>query len=244
MLQVLFEDECLLAIDKPAGVVVHPTYRNQSGTLLDALRVREPDATLSIVGRLDKLTSGIVVVAKSALAHAALQRGWPDAEKDYLAFVHGCVEPASGRIDLPLGADPSDRRRRIVRPDGAPSVTRFDRIAYEVSSNRSLLRCRLLTGRRHQIRVHLAARGWPIVGDAVYGAAWPGLPRHALHAWRLALAHPATGAPLHVEAPLPRDVVWLQAKLEHEGLLEMRQGSGAAFQAHSDVIIEGKQQPR
>ena len=101
-------------------------------------------------------------------------------------------------------------------------MTRFERIDYEMSSDRSLLRCRLVTGRRHQIRVHLAARGWPIVGDAVYGEAWPGLPRHALHAWRLSLLHPATGEPLHVEAPLPNDLVSLYSELGHEGLLEMR----------------------
>ena len=117
MLEILFEDEWLLAVDKPAGVVVHPTYRNPGGTLLDELRTREPDVALSVVGRLDKLTSGIVVFAKSPAAHAALQKAWPDAEKDYLALVCGRVEPERGEIDLPLGTDPEDRRRRIVRPD-------------------------------------------------------------------------------------------------------------------------------
>jgi 23S rRNA pseudouridine1911/1915/1917 synthase len=204
MLEILFEDECLIAIDKPAGLVVHPTYKNPDGTLLDELRAREPYMTLSLVGRLDKLTSGIVVVAKSAAVHAAMQKTWPEAEKDYLAVVLGCVEPVRGEIDLPLGTDPADRRRRIVRPDGASSLTRYERLDYDSTSNRSLVRCRLATGRTHQIRVHLTARGWPIVGDAVYGEALEGFPRHALHAWRLALTHPMSGARLSIVAPIPQ----------------------------------------
>jgi 23S rRNA pseudouridine1911/1915/1917 synthase len=190
-LEILFEDEWLVAVDKPAGLVVHPTYKNASGTLLDVLRARQPDATFSPIGRLDKLTSGIVVVAKSGTVHADLQRTWPAADKEYLAVVEGRVEPARGEIDLPLGTDPADRRRRIVRPDGAASVTQYERVVG--NGGRSLLRCRPVTGRRHQIRVHLAARGWPIVGDAVYGQALVGFPRHALHACRVAFTHPVTG---------------------------------------------------
>ncbi len=188
----------MLAVDKPAGMVVHPTYKNVAGTLLDELRARDPAAVLSVVSRLDRLTSGIVVLAKSPKAHAALQKIWPAAEKDYLAVVEGRVEPERGEIDLPLGTDPADRRRRIVRPDGAPSLTRYERLAYmDVGPpGRSVLRCRLVTGRRHQIRVHLAARGWPVLGDGVYGTAVEGFPRHALHAWRCSLPHPITGARL------------------------------------------------
>lgn len=203
MLEILFEDEWLVAIDKPAGLVVHPTYKNVAGTLLDQLRAREPGAQLSIVGRLDKLTSGIVLVAKNAAVHAALQKIWPDAEKDYLAIARGCVEPAEGAIDLALGTDPADRRRRIVRPDGAPSLTLYERLDYDSTSDRSLVRCRLVTGRRHQIRVHLASRGWPVVGDTVYGEALEGFPRHALHAWRVVLTHPAPGERLRLEARPP-----------------------------------------
>jgi len=210
MLEILFEDEWLLAVNKPAGLVVHPAYRNLDGTLLDELRERDPQATLSVVGRLDKLTSGIVLLAKSAATHAALQRSWHTAEKDYLAVVCGCVDPPQGRIALPLGTDPADRRRRIVRMDGASSVTTFERLDYDASSGRSLLRCRLLTGRRHQIRVHLAASGWPIVGDAVYGEPLDGFARHALHAWRLALPHPVRGM-LTISAPVPEAFLSLLA---------------------------------
>jgi len=196
MLEILLEDEWLLAVDKPAGLVVHPTYKNVAGTLLDELRAREPHATLSVVSRLDKLTSGIVLIAKHAGVHAALQRAWPSARKQYLALVDAVVDVETGEIDLPLGTDPADRRRRIVRADGAPSLTRFERLVFD--GRRSLLRCEPQTGRRHQIRVHLAARGWPIAGDAAYGAAVDGFPRQALHAWRLSLRHPVTQAPIDV----------------------------------------------
>jgi 23S rRNA pseudouridine1911/1915/1917 synthase len=204
MLEILFEDEWLLAVNKPAGLVVHPAYKNVDSTLLDELRARDA-GTLSVVGRLDKLTSGIVLLAKSAAVHAAVQKRWKEADKEYLAIVSGRVDPASGSIDLPLGTDPADRRRRVVRPDGAQSMTTFERVDYDATSDRSLLRCRLMTGRRHQIRVHLAARGWPIVGDGVYGRMLAGFPRHALHAWRLALTHPRDGRTLTLQAVTPED---------------------------------------
>jgi 23S rRNA pseudouridine1911/1915/1917 synthase len=173
------------------------------------------------VGRLDKLTSGILVVAKTASVHAALQRASINSEKDYLAVVYGRVNAARGQIDLRLGRDRSDRRRVVASATaGAPSLTRFERLA-RVAAPRaglSLLRCRLATGRTHQIRVHLAARGWPLVGDPAYGeprwsqVADPALaatllafPRQALHAWRLAVTHPLTHDRLLLEAPVPSD---------------------------------------
>jgi 23S rRNA pseudouridine1911/1915/1917 synthase len=232
-LDVLYEDDSLLVVNKPAGVVVHPAYRNVSGTLMNALAFRAQHWPApqrpSIVGRLDKLTSGLVVAARSAPAHAALQRAMAagDTEKTYLAIVYGRVSIARGEIALRLRRDPRDRRRVVADVDaGAPSVTRFERLA-RVAAPRaglSLLRCRLLTGRMHQIRVHLAARGWPIVGDPVYGdARWSRLanpalaqtlrtfPRQALHAWRLSMVHPVTGARLVVEAPPPADLRQLLA---------------------------------
>jgi 23S rRNA pseudouridine1911/1915/1917 synthase len=174
----------------------------------------------SLVGRLDTLTSGVVVVAKTGAVHAALQRTLRD--KDYLAVVYRSVNVARGQISLRLQRDRGDRRKVVASTTiGAPSLTRFERLA-RVAAPRaglSLLRCRLGTGRTHQIRVHLAARGWPIVGDPVYGeprwsqvvdpalaAALSAFPRQALHAWRVSLTHPVTGEPLTFEAPVPRDL--------------------------------------
>jgi len=234
---VLFEDDHVLAVDKPAGVVVHPAHKNPSGTLMNALlwhaRAWPAGERPSIVGRLDKLTSGIVIAAKTAAIHAALQRALASSasEKDYLAVVYGRVNVVRGAIDLRLAHNERDRRMTIASaPLGAASLTQFERLA-RVPAPRaglSLLRCRLVTGRRHQIRVHLAARGWPVVGDPSYGEPrWPAVddlalaatlrafPRQALHAWRLAVRHPVTRERLRLEAPIPPD---LQALLAASGL--------------------------
>jgi 23S rRNA pseudouridine1911/1915/1917 synthase len=227
-LRVLHEDDDLIAIDKPAGVVVHPTYRHMTGTLLNALlwhaRGWAAHQRPSIVGRLDRLTSGIVIAAKTAASHAALQRelATSRSEKDYLAVVYGRLNAARGEIDLRLARDRGDRRRVVASVSaGSPSLTRFERLARVPASRAglSLLRCRLVTGRTHQIRVHLSARGWPIVGDPTYGEPrWsavedPALkqllrafPRQALHAWRLSFLHPATRVRLSIEAPIPDDI--------------------------------------
>jgi len=212
-LDVLYEDERLLAINKPAGMIVHPSYKHPHGSLMNALlwRARSwPEGQRpSLVGRLDKLTSGIVLVAKSPGVHAAMQRVLSSSTsvKEYLAVVHGRVNTDRGEIDLKLGRDPRDRRRVVISPsDGAASLTRFERMAS--GSNASLLCCRLMTGRMHQIRVHLAARGWPIVGDAKYGdpARMPAFPRQALHAWRLSFVYPGARGATSIEAPLPGDL--------------------------------------
>jgi 23S rRNA pseudouridine1911/1915/1917 synthase len=228
-LDVLYEDEHLLAVNKPPGLVVHPTYRHEHGTMMNALlwhaRAWRAAARPSLVHRLDKLTSGVVVVAKCAAAHRALQRAMASrhAQKDYLALVYGRVRNARGTIDLRLHRNPRDRRKVVAsETKGAPSVTAFERLAS--TRELSLLRCRLMTGRMHQIRVHLAARGWPIVGDPVYGeprwstvedrelaGALRGFPRQALHAWRLSFPHPIGGARLTIEAPLPPDMEGLLA---------------------------------
>jgi 23S rRNA pseudouridine1911/1915/1917 synthase len=227
-LDILYEDDLLLAINKPAGLVVHPAFRNATGTLMNALlwhaRAWPADRRPSLVGRLDKLTSGIVIVAKSPDAHTALQRALASesAEKEYLAVVYGRVTVARGQIDRPLAVDPFDRRRMIASGrTGAPSVTRFVRVMRARASRAglALLRCRLVTGRRHQIRAHLQSQGWPIVGDAVYGeprwrdvvdtalaAALRTFPRQALHAARVSMRHPATGERLTIQAPLPADM--------------------------------------
>jgi 23S rRNA pseudouridine1911/1915/1917 synthase len=231
-LDVLYEDDYLLALNKPAGMVVHPAYKNTAGTLLNGLLWRARDWPApqrpSIVGRLDKLTSGIVVAAKTAAAHAALQRAMAaDARKEYLTVVYGRVSAPGGAIRLPLSRNARDRRTVSASLSGdRHSHTRFERLACVAapSAGLSLVRCELVTGRMHQIRVHLAARGWPVVGDPVYGeprwrkvrdpalaAVLAAFPRQALHAWRLAVVHPLSRARLLLEAPVPHDLAELLA---------------------------------
>lgn len=236
-LDVVYEDDALLVVNKPAGLVAHPTYRHQHGTLMNRLLARAttwPDGQRpSLVGRLDKLTSGLVLVAKSARVHAALQRALQPvtAVKAYVALVHGVVPAGVRTIALPLMRDPADRRRVVAHPDGAHSVTVVERVGVAHATDGapavSLVRCHLRTGRTHQIRVHLATSGWPILGDPVYGcaasddaAALPStttsahpLTRQALHASALACVHPTTGQPLRVTAPLPDDMRALVAAL-------------------------------
>jgi 23S rRNA pseudouridine1911/1915/1917 synthase len=237
-LDILYEDDSFVAVNKPAGMVVHPAFKHPTGTLMNALIARARQWTSgqrpSIVGRLDKLTSGIVIAAKTRAAHAALQRALhADGEraKTYLALVYGRVNAARGTIDLRLAFDWHDRRHVVASADaGAHSVTRFERLA-RVAAPRAglaLLRCTLVTGRRHQIRAHLQARGWPIVGDPVYGeprwkdvenpllaAALRAFPRQALHAAQVSFVHPISGNDVEIDAPLPADFASL---LETVGL--------------------------
>jgi len=205
---LLYEDDWLLAVNKPAGLVVHPAYKHSSGTLLNAVLWRlGPGARPGIVNRLDRQTSGVMLVARTPEVHAALQRESARGRirKEYLAIVTGRPRRLHGTIALPIGRNQRDRRRMVVDPAGRPAETRFEVLA--TGTNASLLRCELVTGRTHQIRVHLSARGWPIVGDATYGSPSVDLDRHALHAWRVSLTHPFTGAPLLVTAPLPPDLL-------------------------------------
>ena len=208
-LDVLYEDDDVMAINKPAGMVVHPSFRNVSGTVLNGVlwRLRNrKDVRPGLVSRLDKDTSGVVVIALSPGVHARIQRDTRAGRvaKEYLAIVRGTPRPAEGAITLPLAHDPADRRRIVVSEDGAPSETRYRLVSTHEAH--SLVQCELVTGRTHQIRVHLAARGWPIVGDSTYGSSDPSIVRQALHAWRMTLPHPGSGEHLTFEAPMPRDM--------------------------------------
>lgn len=224
-LEILYEDDDLLAVNKPAGLVVHPSFKHATGTLMNGLlayaRAWPPGSKPALLGRLDKLTSGLVIVTKRTAIHAALQRAMAarKIDKDYLAIVHGKPSPARGTIDLALDRDPWDRRRVTVTDRGGqPSVTRYERVS--TANGFSIVRCRLITGRTHQIRVHLAAKQWPIVGDATYGPprlddvggrtlprSGPAFGRQALHSWRIAFRQPRTGRELTIEAPLPTDMI-------------------------------------
>jgi len=208
-LEILYEDDHLLAVNKVAGMVVHPSFRNVSGTVLNGVlwRLRnKPDVRPGLVSRLDKDTSGVLLIALSSGAHARLQR---DAKagrvtKEYVAIVRGTPHPLRGTITIPLKHDPADRRRIVVADDGAPSKTQYRVVSS--GDGYSLVACELVTGRTHQIRVHLAASGWPIAGDRVYGATDPSIARQALHAWRMTLPHPVSRETLRLEAPLSGDM--------------------------------------
>jgi 23S rRNA pseudouridine1911/1915/1917 synthase len=211
-LAVLFEDAQLIVIDKPAGLVVHPAPGNWRGTLVNGLLAHHGGAALlpraGVVHRLDKDTSGLMVVAKTLEAMTALTRAIAarEVQREYLALAHGVVAAAPFSIDAPIGRDPTVRVRMAVVGSGKPARTSVRRIA--TAAGFSALACRLHTGRTHQIRVHLASRGHPLLADAVYGGAPAlGLSRQALHAARLAFAHPLSGQPLRFERELPADLL-------------------------------------
>jgi 23S rRNA pseudouridine1911/1915/1917 synthase len=210
-LRVAYEDEHLLVVDKPAGVVVHPSAGHASGTLVHGVLARGAaggdEERPGIVHRLDRDTSGLLVVARSEEAHKRLKRlvQRRELERTYTALVRGRPRSRAGRIEAPIGRDRRDPTRQSLdtqRPRDA--VTHFELV--EQLGEYALLRVRLETGRTHQIRVHLAAIGLPVVGDAVYGATDPVLGRQFLHASRLAFTHPFTGDRVEVESPLPPDL--------------------------------------
>lgn len=215
-LSVVHEDAHLLVIDKPAGLVVHPAPGNWSGTLLNALLARDAGARLlpraGIVHRLDKDTSGLMVVARTraAMDRLVAMIAAREVSRQYLALAHRpWAGPAHRRVEAAIGRDPRNRLRMAVvdlqRHPGKPAATEFDLL--EQADAGCALRCTLETGRTHQIRVHLAHLGHPLVGDSLYGGApGGGLERQALHAFRLAFAHPVTGAPLAFQSPLPPDL--------------------------------------
>ncbi len=243
-LSILFEDEELIAIDKPAGLVVHPAPGHPTGTLVNALlhHVRDlagigGDLRPGIVHRLDKDTSGVLLVAKTDRAHQMLSRQMRRRTlgKEYLALAAGVPRVRKGEVSFAIGRDPRDRKRMAaIRPTEAalPAGAREARTLYEIERDwfalgLTLLRCRLITGRTHQIRVHLAASGLPIVGDPVYGraryprvrdpdlkAALTGFPRQALHAERVSFLHPVTQKLICVVAPVPPDLAGLIASID------------------------------
>lgn len=224
-LDILYEDEHLLVVNKPAGMVVHPAARVVSGTLVNALLAHCPQVAdvggpdrAGIVHRLDRETSGLIVVAKSPEIHAALQRQFQRrlVRKTYVALVEGQVHPREGIVEVPIGRDPKDRTRRTVSRTGRPAVTQYRVI--EVFPQQTLLEVRPHTGRTHQIRVHLAWLGYPIVGDRVYGRRRQTLlpDRHFLHARDLAFTHPVTGEKLALSTPLPVELTAVLAQLRRE----------------------------
>lgn len=245
-LDIVFEDDDIIVINKPSGLVVHPAAGHDSGTLVNAL-IAHCGASLSgiggvkrpgIVHRLDKDTTGLMVVAKNDRAHQSLSAQFADhgrtgeMRRGYMAFAWGSPGRQRGTIDQPIDRHPYNREKMAVRQGGREAVTHWEVLKSFTGKDgkavASLLACQLETGRTHQIRVHLAHLGHPLLGDEVYGsgfrtkagqlgpqsqAALMSLARQALHAYLLVLEHPTTGEILHWEAPLPEDLVLLEAAL-------------------------------
>lgn len=228
-LTIVYEDEALLVIDKPAGLVVHPAAGHADGTLVNAL-LHHCGASLSgiggvsrpgIVHRLDKDTSGLMVVAKHDIAHRALVAQFADRSlsRGYQAICWGTPTPPAGRIDAPIGRDPRDRQKMAVTPAGRVAATRYQ-LLKPLGRRGGLIACKLETGRTHQVRVHLAQIHVPLVGDPLYGPRGRKPPidfqRQALHAVDIRFIHPLTGADMHFESPLPADMLALIDALQQE----------------------------
>lgn len=245
-LDIIFEDDDIIVINKPKGLVVHPAAGHESGTLVNAL-IAHCGASLSgiggvrrpgIVHRLDKDTTGLMVVAKNDRAHQSLSAQFADhgrtgeMRRGYMAFAWGSPGRQRGTIDQPIDRHPYNREKMAVRQGGREAVTHWDALetftGLDGKPIASLLACQLETGRTHQIRVHLSHLGHPLLGDEVYGAgfktkarqlgphsqaALTALGRQALHAYLLVLEHPATGEILHWESALPKDLVLLETAL-------------------------------
>jgi 23S rRNA pseudouridine1911/1915/1917 synthase len=211
-LDIVYEDDALLVIDKPAGLVVHPGAGHSSGTLVNAVLAHCPQIAnvggadrAGIAHRLDKDTSGLILVAKDDATHATLQKQFKRRQvaKTYLALVEGLVQPREGVIEAPIGRDKRQRKKMAVVRSGREAQTTYRVVEY--FADHTLLEVRPHTGRTHQVRVHLAWLGHPVVGDAIYGHRRQRLlrSRHFLHAARLRFTHPATGEEVEFEAPLP-----------------------------------------
>lgn len=242
-LEIIHEDEHLLVINKPVGLVCHPAPGTPDGTLVNALLHHCADSLSGIGGvkrpgivhRLDKDTSGLMVVAKTDHAHQYLSAQFADRSlsREYVAFSYRIPAPREGRIDAPIGRALNDRKKMAVRShtDGKPAATRYE-VEEIMGTHLSAIACHLETGRTHQVRVHLAHIGCPIIGDSDYGQfrlstlpkqiqdAVKGFPRQALHARALTFLHPADEEPRHFSAPLPADMVALRERLMAVMLME------------------------
>lgn len=227
---ILYEDDVMLVIDKPAGVVVHPAAGNPSGTVVNALLGRYPqlmdemacqNSRPGIVHRLDKDTSGCLCIAKTASAQFKLSTAFAsrDTSKTYMALVRGVPVKSQAEIITLIGRHPVNRQKMaVVERNGKQAITRYSLISSGIvdGAEISLLHVKILTGRTHQIRVHLASIGHPVLGDALYGGsrtAVSGADRQLLHAWKLELPHPATGEMIRFQAPVPEDMRFIISKM-------------------------------
>lgn len=222
-LAIVYQDEDVIVVDKPAGLTVHPAPGHPSGTLVNALLALRPELAgvgealrPGIVHRLDKDTSGLLVVARNERAHRSLTRQLKQREvhKTYLALVQRLPDPLEGVIDSPIGRHPRNRKKMAIVPGGREARTRYR--LREALGDYALLEVEPVSGRTHQVRVHLASIGHPVVGDPTYGRRSPYLPRQFLHAWRLALRLPESEEIVEFESPLPPDLREALARLRAE----------------------------
>ncbi len=212
-LDIVYEDEDIVVVNKPIGMVVHPTKSYQLGTLSNGLlyhfKKNGENCIVRLVSRLDMNTSGLVIIAKNQFSHMALARDLHELssyEKSYIAVIHGHLTENKGTIDLPICRETEDSLKRVVREDGQRCITHFQ--ALENYCDAQLVKLTLETGRTHQIRVHLSHLGHPIFGDTLYGLDGDDvfIDRQALHAYRLVFPHPRTGKILELEAKIPEDI--------------------------------------
>lgn len=245
-LRIVFEDDSLLVLDKPPGLVVHPGNGNWQGTLLNALLHHAPQLDLlpraGIVHRLDKDTSGLLVVAKTleAQTHLVRQLQARSVQRLYRALVHGVLRQA-GTVDAPIGRHPAVRTRMAVVSSGKPARTAYRVLEHFLAC--SLIECALETGRTHQIRVHMTAIGHPLIGDPVYAGSRGRtslhslLPRQALHAWRLALSHPQHGKAMAWTSDLPDDLLAVIERLRRQATAAGGHGARRALSAGGETEL-------
>ncbi|HWR62040.1 MAG TPA: RluA family pseudouridine synthase [Clostridia bacterium] len=219
-ISVIYEDKLILAVNKPPFMLVHPTPNHPGGTLLNAaahyFREKGEGSSLRLLNRLDMNTSGVVIIPKSAAVHSRLDEMMRSGSirKFYTAVVEGTLEPEKGRIEEPIGKDAADPVKRKVTVDGQPSVTIYETL--RKSGSHSLVRLELVTGRTHQIRVHLSHIGHPVTGDELYGKGSALIGRQALHASDIELPNPGGGGTLKLHGSLPGDMRLLIGRLELE----------------------------
>ncbi len=208
-LSVVYEDEALLIVDKPAGMMIHPTHKSPQDTLVNAVAgyflEKEETAGIHPIYRLDRNTTGLVVVAKSAKIQYELSKSHDLITRHYIAFVSGHLEEAAGRIEAPIGRVDGSSVAWQVREDGKRAVTEYEVLSQEDGFD--VVRLRLLTGRTHQIRVHMAHLGHPLLGDDFYGGKTDRIARQALHAADVSFIHPVTGERMAFSLPIPEDMV-------------------------------------
>ena len=207
-LSVVYEDDALLVVDKPAGMMIHPTHKSPQDTLVNAVAgyflEKKETAGIHPVYRLDRNTTGLVVVAKSAKIQYELSKSHDLITRHYIAFVSGHLEEAAGRIEAPIGRVDGSCVAWQVREDGKRAVTAYEVLSQEEDFD--IVRLRLFTGRTHQIRVHMAHLGHPLLGDDFYGGPTDRIAHQALHAADVSFIHPVTGKPMDFSSPLPEDM--------------------------------------